>query len=122
MAPYPTFPVVKDVAYPGTSGNVEPGTVTAAYLHQPPSPPPKLGIHETLFLGPQGNAKATAAAVNKVREATIKSLRRRSRKAAFAFVIAVAGGTIASELLTGAWPLLGPGAATTVLALNIDEW
>lgn len=52
-------------------------------------------------LPPSMRVAATARAVNKVREATLKSLRRRSRKAAFAFVIAVAGGTIASEIISG---------------------
>jgi fatty acid desaturase len=61
-------------------------------------PPP---FRHTLSHACVPQVSSNAAAVNKVREATLKSLRRRSRKAAFAFVIAVAGSTILSELLTG---------------------
>lgn len=73
----------------------------------------------------QGSARATAAAVNKVREATMKSLRRRSRKAAFAFVITVAGTTIASEILSGRgdapvvkWHIAFLGATALLAALT----
>jgi hypothetical protein len=49
----------------------------------------------------QVSSTATAFAVKKVKDVTMIAVRRRSRKAAFAFVIAVAGSTILSEILTG---------------------